>query len=76
MGTKVKYLIWILPVILAVFARFSFAAFSPPSVNWDEAAFGYNAYSLLLSMVINCLWPLDHLTNINRLYMFTFRCRL
>ncbi|OGC97734.1 hypothetical protein A2634_04935 [Candidatus Amesbacteria bacterium RIFCSPHIGHO2_01_FULL_48_32] len=32
-----------------MFARFSFAAFSPPSVNWDEAAFGYNAYSLLLT---------------------------
>jgi len=49
MGARVRLLVWTLPVMLAVFARFSFAALAPPSVNWDEAAFGYNAYSLLLT---------------------------
>jgi len=39
------YLIFIL--ILAAFLRFYEIAQVPPSLNWDEVAIGYNAYSIL-----------------------------
>lgn len=34
-------------LIIGALLRFSFLAKSPPSLNWDEAALGYNAYSIL-----------------------------
>ena len=39
----------ILIVLLGVFLRLYNLGGSPPSVNWDEAAWGYNAYSVLLT---------------------------
>jgi len=40
-----KYLL-LLIIILAVFLRFWQLGQNPPSLTWDEAAWGYNAYSL------------------------------
>lgn len=37
----------ILTVILAGILRLSFLTVTPPQLNWDEAAWGYNAYSIL-----------------------------
>ena len=34
-------------VLLAIFLRFYQLGKNPPHLNWDEAALGYNAYSLL-----------------------------
>ncbi len=34
-------------VILGAILRFSYLAFNPPSLNWDEISYGYNAYSIL-----------------------------
>jgi 4-amino-4-deoxy-L-arabinose transferase-like glycosyltransferase len=43
-----KYKIIILSIIfLAFFLRIFQVQYSPPSLNWDEAALGYNSYSLL-----------------------------
>jgi len=39
------YLVLIL--VLAVFLRFYKIGQVPPSLNWDEVAMGYNAYSIL-----------------------------
>ena len=36
-----------LVVLIAVLLRFSFFGLVPPSLNWDEASLGYNAYSIL-----------------------------
>lgn len=36
-----------LVLLVAVFFRFYHFPSNPPSLNWDEAAFGYNAYSIL-----------------------------
>jgi len=43
---KNKYLYLILIIIIAAFLRFSNLGQNPPSLTWDEAAWGYNAYSL------------------------------
>jgi 4-amino-4-deoxy-L-arabinose transferase-like glycosyltransferase len=40
-----KFLL-LLIVVLAVFLRFYQLGANPPSLTWDEAAWGYNAYSL------------------------------
>lgn len=34
-------------LIIAVFARFYLLGTNPPSIDWDEASMGYNAYALL-----------------------------
>ncbi|NMC99499.1 MAG: phospholipid carrier-dependent glycosyltransferase, partial [Bacteroidales bacterium] len=34
-------------VVLASILRFGFLTENPPSVNWDEISYGYNAYSIL-----------------------------
>ncbi len=36
-------------IFLAAFLRFYHISVNPPSLNWDEVAFGYNAYSVLLT---------------------------
>jgi 4-amino-4-deoxy-L-arabinose transferase-like glycosyltransferase len=41
-----KYLLLIAILIIAVFLRFNRLSTNPPSLTWDEAAWGYNAYSL------------------------------
>ena len=43
--SNLKFLL-ILIVLVAGFLRFYNLGINPPSLNWDEAAFGYNAYSL------------------------------
>ena len=43
---KRQYLILILIILLAAFLRFWQLGENPPSLTWDEAAWGYNAYSL------------------------------
>src|SRR3990170_4101523 len=45
--TKKKY--WVLlflAVVIAGFLRFYQLGTNPPSLTWDEAAWGYNAYSI------------------------------
>lgn len=37
----------LLVLVLAVLLRFFRLGFNPPSLDWDEAALGYNAYSIL-----------------------------
>src|SRR5258708_38934833 len=37
----------ILILLMAVFLRGIAFGISPPSLNWDEASLGYNAYSIL-----------------------------
>ena len=39
--------IFVLILIIGAVLRLSFLAKSPPSLNWDEAALGYSAYSIL-----------------------------
>ena len=41
------YLLLILIVVISIATRFFWLDKSPPSLNWDEVAHGYNAYSLL-----------------------------
>lgn len=41
-----KNLFFILIVVVAIFLRFWHIGSNPPSLTWDEAAWGYNAYSL------------------------------
>lgn len=41
------YSVLLLIVILAFFMRFYKVTEIPPSLNWDEASIGYNAYSIL-----------------------------
>lgn len=41
-----KNLLLILIVVVAIFLRFWHLGSNPPSLTWDEAAWGYNAYSL------------------------------
>ncbi len=44
---KVRNLLLLfLVIILAIFLRFYHLSSNPPSLTWDEAAWGYNAYSL------------------------------
>ena len=40
---------FVLVFLLAVFLRFYQLGTNPPSVDWDEASLGYNAYSILLT---------------------------
>jgi len=44
---KITYIILTLIVLLGGFLRIYNLSGSPPSLNWDEAALGYNAYSIL-----------------------------
>jgi len=44
---RVVYIVSGLILLVAVFFRFFRFPSVPPSLNWDEAAFGYNAYSVL-----------------------------
>jgi 4-amino-4-deoxy-L-arabinose transferase-like glycosyltransferase len=41
-----KNFLFILIIFIAAFLRFNNLANNPPSIDWDEAAWGYNAYSL------------------------------
>lgn len=41
-----KNILLLLIIILAALLRFVALGTNPPSLNWDEAAWGYNAYSL------------------------------
>src|SRR3989344_5767632 len=41
------YIILALIVIIGTFLRFHQLGVNPPSLNWDEASLGYNAYSIL-----------------------------
>lgn len=43
---SVKYKLFFLVVILACFLRFFKLGSNPPSLYWDEASLGYNAYSI------------------------------
>lgn len=43
---RITYLILVLIILLGGFLRIYNLSGSPPSLNWDEAAWGYNAYSL------------------------------
>lgn len=47
MKNKILFLGLILALIYGVISRTMWLSKSPPSLNWDEAAIGYNAYSLL-----------------------------
>lgn len=42
---NVGYLLFM--VMLAFSLRFSYLSYNPPSLNWDEVSYGYNAYSVL-----------------------------
>lgn len=42
-----RYWILVLIVLIASIVRFYNLSSIPPSINWDEAALGYNAYSIL-----------------------------
>src|SRR3989344_8289152 len=46
MNTKIKISIFFLIIILGAGLRLFWLHKSPPSLNWDETALGYNAYSL------------------------------
>ena len=43
----IEHWIVLLIFIIAIFLRFYQLSSVPPSLNWDEAALGYNAYSIL-----------------------------
>jgi len=47
MNNKIKYIFLFLIVTLALALRFYKVTGDPPSLNWDEASIGYNAYSIL-----------------------------
>jgi 4-amino-4-deoxy-L-arabinose transferase-like glycosyltransferase len=44
---NIYLLIFALILVLSVFLRFNKIDVNPPSLDWDEASMGYNAYSLL-----------------------------
>lgn len=46
MNTKLKLLVVFLMLLLGGFLRIYNLSFSPPSLNWDEVAWGYNAFSI------------------------------
>jgi 4-amino-4-deoxy-L-arabinose transferase-like glycosyltransferase len=46
MSKNIKYLLLIIIFLIAAFVRFYGITSTPPSLNWDEVALGYNAYSL------------------------------
>ncbi len=43
----IKNLILVVILFLAIVLRFFLYGSVPPSLNWDEASLGYNAYSIL-----------------------------
>src|SRR5690348_7849388 len=47
MNKKITILAIILIMLLGLFLRIYGLDKSPPSLNWDEAALGYNAFSLM-----------------------------
>lgn len=47
MGKKYHLIFFGLIIIVALILRFYKLGFNPPSINWDEASIGYNAYSIL-----------------------------
>lgn len=49
MKTKIAMIIVVVTMVLGVLIRFTGLDKSPPSLGFDEAALGYNAYSLLLT---------------------------
>lgn len=52
MSSKIKlgnYIPFGLVIAAAILLRVIFFGQSPPSLNWDEASLGYNAYSILLT---------------------------
>lgn len=40
-------------ILLAFLLRFYQLGVNPPSLNWDETAHGYNAYSILLTGIVS-----------------------
>lgn len=40
-------LVFLIIILLAIFLRFNQLSSNPPSLDWDEASLGYNAYSIL-----------------------------
>ncbi|MGE5041284.1 MAG: ArnT family glycosyltransferase [Candidatus Levyibacteriota bacterium] len=44
---KYRYIALFLIVLMGLFLRFYGLGSNPPSLNWDEASTGYNAYSIL-----------------------------
>lgn len=60
---KNNLLILIFIIVLALFLRFWRLGSNPPSLSWDEAAWGYNAYSLGLTGAdeFGRRWPLNYL---------------
>ncbi|MDO8659115.1 MAG: glycosyltransferase family 39 protein [Candidatus Parcubacteria bacterium] len=44
---NISLLIFLLIILIAVFLRFNKLGLNPPSLDWDEASIGYNAYSIL-----------------------------
>jgi len=49
MKSKIAILIVVMTMVVGVVVRFSGLNKSPPSLGFDEAALGYNAYSLMLT---------------------------
>lgn len=49
MRTKIAMIVVVLTMVVGVALRFTGLDKSPPSLGFDEAALGYNAYSLLLT---------------------------
>ena len=43
---RLQIILFVLIIILAFFLRFYRLGSNPPGLYWDEAAFGYDAYSL------------------------------
>lgn len=60
---KKTKLILILVILSALFLRFLRLGINPPAISWDEAAWGYNAYSLGSTGQdeFGRRWPLDYL---------------
>ena len=48
-GKNFSILIFFLIILVAIFLRFYQLGVNPPSLDWDEASIGYNAYSILRS---------------------------
>lgn len=42
---NISYLIFV--IVLGAMLRFSYLTYNPPSLNWDEVSYGYNAYSII-----------------------------
>lgn len=46
-GKKISLFILLFIIFLSIFLRFYKLGSNPPSLDWDEASLGYNAYSIL-----------------------------